>query len=282
MLGVQGYRRVLATLCRAFGKSRQAYYQHGENVLRTRFKITIVVELVCEIRRRQPRIGGNKLYRMLKQDFQKLDYKLGRDKFFEVLKAEKLLIRPKKRRTKTTDSDHDKPVYPNLVKDRKPCRPFQIIVADITYLRLDEEFCYLSLVSDLFSRAIVGWRLSETLEAAGSIRALKEAYACMRGHKRVIHHSDQGVQYCSHEYVKLLFNWKFRISMTDRGSPGQNSVAERINGTLKGELLLDGTFATFADAYAATKEAVIIYNHERPHMSLDYEIPWKFLQYHRK
>jgi transposase InsO family protein len=282
VLGVQGFRRVLAALCRAFGVSRQAYYQHGEKILRTKFKVTIVVELVCEIRKRQPRIGGNKLYRLLRRDFIKLDYKLGRDKFYGVLKSEKLLIRPKKRRIKTTDSEHDKPVYPNLIRKRRPRRPFQIIVADITYLRLEESFCYLSLVSDLFSRAIIGWCLAETLEAAGRIRALKEAYLCLRGQGRVIHHSDQGIQYCCHDYVKLLFKWKFRISMTDRGSPSQNAVAERINGTLKTELLLDGTFGCFADAFAATKDAVQIYNHERPHMTLNYQIPWEFMLHYRK
>lgn len=229
-----------------------------------------------------PRIGGKKLYHLLKGDFVRLDFKLGRNKFFEVLQQERLLVAPRKRRYKTTDSRHQHRVYPNLIENRRLYRPFQVIVADITYLRLEEGFCFLSLVTELFSRCIVGWFLSQTLDAAGPIAALKAARLAMGRERRCIHHSDQGVQYCSTDYVSLLFRFSMRISMTSTGSPGENSVAERVNGILKTELLLDGTFPGFPSALRATKEAVLIYNHERPHYSLDLATPAKFLAAHQR
>lgn len=277
-----GLGRACAALCRVFAVSRQAYYQHGERIVRTRFQIAIVVELVCDIRKRMPRIGGKKLYYLLSEDFARLDFKLGRNKFFDVLQQERLLVRPRKRGYKTTDSGHRHPVYPNLIQNRRLYRPFQVIVADITYLRLEEGFCFLSLVTDLFSRFIVGWTLLRTLDATGPIAALKEARLVMGAAQGCVHHSDQGVQYCSVEYIKLLFRFKMKISMTDTGSPGENAVAERVNGILKTELLLDGTFHGFRDAFRASKEAISIYNHERPHYSLDLSTPAKFLAAHRR
>lgn len=269
-------------MCRNFGLSRQAYYQHAEKQLRTQFQITIVVQLVCRIRTRQPRIGGRKLYHLLQDDFERLDYKLGRDKFYALLQAEKLLVSQRRRRCKTTDSSHEHPVYPNLLAGVRLCRPFQAIAADITYIRLQESFCYLSLVTDLFTRVIVGWCLSESLDAAGTIQALRYAHVAMGSARRCIHHSDQGVQYCCSDYVKLLFRFKMRISMTDTGSPGQNAYAERVNGILKCELLLDATFKNFKIASPAVAEAIQIYNHERPHYSLGLLTPAQFLREQRR
>jgi putative transposase len=278
---VLGQRRVLAGLCRSFGLSRQAYYQHAAKTLRTRFKVTILVQLVCRIRTRQPKIGGKKLHHLLKNDFERLGYKLGRDKFYAVLGSERLLVAPRRRCCKTTDSTHENAVYPNLLAELKLCRPFQAIAADITYIRLVEGFCYLSLVTDLFTHVIVGWCLSESLDAAGSIQALRYARLAMGSVRHGIHHSDQGVQYCSSEYVRLLFRFGMKISMTDTGSPGQNAVAERVNGILKCELLLDVTFKTYRIALPAVGEAIQIYNHERPHYSLGLMTPIQFLRHHR-
>jgi len=273
---------MVSLLCCTFKLSRQAYYQQSEIRLRTRFQITMVVELVCEVRVRMPRIGGRKLYFLLQNDFELLDYKLGRDKFFSLLREERLLVRPKKRAYKTTDSAHEHLVYPNLLKGLMLCRPFQAICVDITYIRLKEGFCFLSLATDIFSRCIIGWHLSTTLEASGPIYALKEARLCMGWNaKGCIHHSDQGVQYCCYSYVSLLFRFKMLISMSDTGSPGQNAVAERVNGILKGELLLDGVFNRFPDARSATEEAILIYNHERPHNSLGLLTPERFLKENR-
>jgi len=230
---------------------------------------------------RQPRIGGKKLYHLLQDDFERLDFKLGRDKFYSLLQSEKLLVSPRKKRCKTTDSSHEHPVYPNLLAGARLYRPFQVIAADITYIRLQEGFCYLSLVTDLFTRVIIGWCLSESLDARGPIQALRYARLAMGAERRCIHHSDQGVQYACADYVSLLFRFKMRISMTETGSPGQNAVAERVNGILKCELLLDGTFRTYKAALPAVHEAIEIYNHERPHFSLGLLTPVQFLQQQR-
>ena len=269
---------MLSSLCRNFGVSRQAYYKHAEQRVRTWFQVEIVVQLVSEIRIRQPRIGGKKLYHMLRDDFKSLEFKLGRDKFLVVLQAERLLISPRKRRQKTTDSSHEQPVYPNLIKGKKLYRPYQAVAADITYIRLEEGFCFLSLITDLVSRVILGWCLSESLDASGPIHALKQARLQMGGLKGCVHHSDRGVQYCSIDYVSLLFRYKMPISMTDVGAPEQNAIAERVNGILKTELLLDATFKNFKTASLAASDAIQIYNYERPHYSLDLLTPMQFLK----
>ena len=271
-----GLRRSVAALCRCIGFSRQGYYQHTDAQIRTWFQVTIVVQLVCVIRVRQPRIGGKKLYSLLKNDFVRLEYRLGRDKFLKVLGSENMLIQQRKRHCKTTDSAHEHPVFPNLIAGTKLYRPGQAVAADITYIRLEEGFCYLSLVTDLFTRMIVGWYLSESLDAAGTIQALRYARLFMGRTRRCIHHSDQGVQYCSGEYVQLLFRFQMSISMTDTGSPGQNAVAERVNGILKSELLLNSTFRKYEVALPVVKQAVEIYNHERPHYSLGLLTPADF------
>lgn len=239
-----------------------------------------MVQLVSAIRIRQPRIGGKKLYSLLEDDFCSLKFRLGRDKFFEVLRSEKLLISPRKRRIKTTDSSHEHPVYPNLLVGITLSRPYQAVAADITYIRLEDGFCYLALITDLFTRMIVGWTLSETLEVAGTIQALRYAGLAMGVTRHCIHHSDQGVQYCSNDYVRLLFRFQMAISMTDTGSPGQNAVAERVNGILKRELLLDSIFKRFSAALPVVRQAIEIYNYERPHYSLSLLTPSQFHKKH--
>lgn len=244
--------------------------------------MTIVVQLVLEIRRRQPRIGGKKLYHMLHGDFERLDFKLGRDKFFDVLQSERLLVPARKKACKTTNSSHEHLVYPNLLESLAVCRPFQAIAADITYIRLKIGFCYLSLVTDLFSRVVVGWYLSESLDVCGPLQALRTARLTIGAAKGCVHHSDQGVQYCCSDYVKLLFRFGMKISMTDTGSPGQNAVAERVNGILKSEFLLNATFSDFRAAFPAVQQSITVYNHERPHYSLGLQTPAEFLRTHRR
>jgi putative transposase len=195
-----------------------------------------------------------------------------------VLRSEKLLISPRKRQIQTTNSAHEHPVYPNLLAGTVLSRPFQALAADITYIRLEDGFCYLALITDLFTRLIIGWNLTESLDVSGAIQALRQAHMRMGQAAHCIHHSDQGVQYCSNEYVKLLFRFKMAISMTDTGSPGQNAVAERVNGILKGELLLDSTFKHFKAALPVVRQAIEIYNHERPHNSLGLLTPAQYLR----
>ena len=177
-----------------------------------------------------------------------------------------------------TNSSHEHLVYPNLLESLTLCRPFQAIAADITYIRLKLGFCYLSLVTDLFSRVVVGWYLSDSLDASGALQALRAARLTIGPAKGHIHHSDQGVQYCCTDYVKLLFRFGMKISMTDTGSPGQNAVAERVNGILKSEFLLNATFSDLNAALLAVRQAITVYNHERPHCSLGLQTPAEFLR----
>lgn len=275
--------RTLSGVCRALKVSRQAYYKRQGQVFRLKFQAEIVIELVLGVRRRLPRCGGRKLYHKLKPDLQRLEYQLGRDKLFEILRQERLLV-PRRGRSgqKTTNSAHSYRVYANLTIDLEVCRPFKLIVADITYIRVGAGFCYLSLLTDVFSRVIVGHALCETLEAQGPLSALSRALSFMGTPPRgSIHHSDRGVQYCCHDYVKRLFRAKMQISMCAVGMPEENALAERVNGILKDEFLLDQVFPSYRVALAACNDAVETYNTFRPHTSLGMAIPMEFLASNR-
>lgn len=229
--------------------------------------------MVIEIRKRQPKIGGKKLHWMLKKDLEKLNYKVGRDKFFEILRENSLLIFRKRRYAKTTNSKHRFMVYNNLITNLEVERINQVFVCDITYLRTEGGFIYLALVTDLYSRKIVGYSVSESLSTEISISALKMAMKGVLEPERLIHHSDRGFQYCSGKYTEILKGKEVKISMGERGNPYENAVAERVNGILKDEFLLDQRFRTIREAKIAIKESIQIYNEERPHMSIKYMTP---------
>lgn len=210
---------------------------------------------------------------MLKKDLKKLNYKIGRDKFFDILRENSLLIVRKRRYVKTTNSQHRFMVYNNLIKNLGIERINQVFVCDITYLRTERGFIYLALVTDLYSRKIVGYMVSESLSTEITIAALKMALRSVSEPESLIHHSDRGFQYCSGKYTEILKSKGIKISMGERGNPYENAVAERVNGILKEEFLLDQTFRTIKDARIAVKESIQIYNEERPHMSIDYMTP---------
>ena len=233
----------------------------------------MIVQLVQSIRRRQPRVGGCKLYRMLKPDLQNMGIKIGRDRFYDILRAEGLLLQRKKRYHKTTNSKHMFRIYDNLIDALIASRSDEIWVTDITYLRVSETFVYLALITDLYSRKIIGYDISDSLNIEGSMRALKQAMWGKKNLIGTIHHSDRGIQYCSNEYTKLLTSKEMQISMAAKGNPYENAVAERVNGILKEEFLLSETFKSNKDAIKATRQAVEIYNKERIHMSIDYKTP---------
>jgi transposase InsO family protein len=234
----------------------------------------VIVERVQEIRRRMPRIGGKKLYRMLMPDLRHMQGKtLGRDKFFDLLRRNGLLVTRRQKYVTTTNSRHRFYVYENLLGDLAINRVNQVFVADITYIRLSESFCYLAHVTDVSSRNIVGYDLSMSLSIDGSLRALRRALDGVRDPSGLIHHSDRGIQYCSHEYTSLLLSKHCRISMGESGNPYDNAIAERVNGILKQEFLLDSTFPDFATAQRAVREAIRTYNTYRPHLSLNYDTP---------
>ena len=255
------------------GISSQGYYKGRKKKEVKKLQEEIIIQLVQSHRRKQPKIGGKKLYRMLQSDFERMGIKLGRDKFFALLRRNSLLVYHKKRYVNTTNSNHRFWIYDNLIKGIMAKKINEIYVSDITYINAGESFCYLALITDLYSRKIVGYDISDSLNMEGSIRALKMAIKEKGDLSGLIHHSDRGIQYCSRLYTELLTSNKIKISMSEKGNPYENAVAERVNGILKGEFLLSEGFNTKQQAYRAVHEAIETYNELRPHMSIDYMTP---------
>lgn len=221
-----------------------------------------------------PRLGTRKLYHMLTEPLEKHGIRIGRDKFFDLLQKYGLLVRRRKRkRIYTTDSNHRFNRYPNLIKEAVPNAANQIWVSDITYISLKGGFAYLSLITDAYSRMIVGYCLYPTLQRQGPINALTMALEGKEGAAGLIHHSDRGIQYCCDDYIQLLTSNSIQISMTEKGDPYENAIAERVNGILKAEFGLNKTFVSFDEAIKAVEQAVEIYNTLRPHASCDYLTP---------
>ena len=259
--------------CRCFDLHRDAYYKFK---LRKHKKETVakqVLEFVKEERIEQPRVGTRKLHEALEPCFEANGLKIGRDKLFDILREHDLLVKRKKASCKTTDSYHRFHKYKNLVKDMTVDAPNQVWVSDITYIRTINGFCYLALITDMFSRKIVGYDISDSLELAGCMRALKKALAKARPAAGLVHHSDRGIQYCSNQYVDELKKRNIKISMTEENHCYENAIAERVNGILKDEFYLDQCFFSIKHACNATKNAVDIYNNKRLHLSLGYKTP---------
>ena len=240
---------------------------------------SFAIEYVKRIRSKAPGIGGLKLWYMYRRDFDG-NNPIGRDRFAYIIDRYGLKVRKKFRKPKTTDSSHGLPTYPNIVKDLIPTRANQLWVSDITYITvwLDEyhyAFCYLSLILDAYTEEIVGWSVGPTLETAYPVEALKMALKRIDGMKEInlTHHSDRGCQYASSEYVRLLEKQHIKISMTESGDPKDNAQAERINNTMKNELLKGIRFVCIEDVKSAVSCAVDFYNNERPHMSIDMMTP---------
>jgi len=238
----------------------------------------IVIKRVKEIRGQMPRIGTRKLHHMLEETLKKHQITIGRDKLFDLLADYCLLVRRRKRkRTNTTDSNHPFRKYPNLIKELDVLRPNQLWVSDITYVSLTNGFCYLSLVTDAYSRKIVGYCLYPNLKKEGTLEALNKALGSLpeKFEDTLMHHSDRGLQYCCGDYIMLLENNSISISMTEKGDPLENAIAERVNGILKGEFALDKGFSNFEKAKATVEDAINAYNKLRPHASCNYLTPEK-------
>ena len=222
-----------------------------------------------EIRQDLPRIGAGKLHFMLKGKLNEHGIKIGRDALYHLLGEHGYLLRYRRRKPYTTNSNHAYRKYPNLIQDIKYLtRAGQLWVSDITYLRLNKGFCYLSIITDAYSHKIIGHCLYPTLHSDGPINALLVAVKSKR-QETLIHHSDRGSQYCCAEYVKVLEHYRIHISMTEKGDPYENAIAERVNGILKEEFLLNKTFTSFSEAEQAVNNAVEKYNLIRPHASCD-------------
>jgi putative transposase len=256
-----------------FGYSRQAYYKHKSDRLKRQQELIIVRELVMDIRIQMPRIGTRKLYFLLKDEIHKQGIKIGRDVLFSFLRAEQLLIKPKRSYVKTTNSKHWMKKYPNLIENIEIRRPEQIWVSDITYIKTSNGHQYLSLVTDAYSKKIMGYALLDNLTLAGPLSALKMALANRRYDSSLIHHSDRGLQYCSEEYIKTLQDNNIAVSMTQNGDPYENAIAERMNGILKYEFLLIEGFKDHLQALQVIKESIQIYNQNRPHLSCNFLTP---------
>jgi transposase InsO family protein len=264
----------LERICGLFGKGRQAYYEHKWRSSQLTLEHEIIIQEVLRIRAHLPRVGGRKLLYMLQDFLQAHHIKMGRDQLFDLLRQYKLLVKKRKRKVFTTDSNHRFRKYPNLIKELELTRAEQLWVCDITYISTKEGFCYLSLITDAYSRKIVGFNLERTLAAQGCVAALTMALQTLtRPMAKLIHHSDRGSQYCCSEYVNLLQQNLIAISMTEDGDPYENSVAERINGILKDELNLGQVFKNFYHAVSVIQESIKLYNEMRPHGSCDYLTP---------
>jgi transposase InsO family protein len=263
----------ISEICLCFGLTRDAYYKFFKRRKKRESVALKVVELVKEERKDQPRVGGRKLYEGLHTMFILEGLKVGRDKLFDILREHEMLIRRKRASCKTTDSYHRFHKYNNLIKDMEVTAPNQVWVSDITYIRTIKGFCYLALITDMYSRKIVGYDISDSLELAGCLRALKKALKAARPAVGLVHHSDRGIQYCSNQYVEKLKKRKIRISMTEENHCYENAVAERVNGILKDEFYLDQCFFSTQHACIATKSAIEIYNSKRLHLSLGYKTP---------
>ena len=209
----------------------------------------------------------------LRQDFENQNVKVGRDTLFKVLRKHKMLTLRKKYSCKTTNSHHRFYKYKNSIKDVEITRPNQVWASDITYIRTVKGFCFLALITDMYSRKIVGYDLSDSLELKGCVRALNKAIYKAKNIKGLTHHSDRGIQYCSNVYTQILKRKKIHISMTEENHCYENAMAERVNGILKGEFYLDQTFTNVAHAKRAAKNAINLYNEIRLHLSLDYKTP---------
>jgi len=265
----------LARLCTLFGVSRQAFYEAQIYESKTSIAHMIVLTLVKELRDEIPILGTRKLKFMLTSELEKHGIKMGRDQLFDLLRFHGLLMRRRTRMVKTTDSHHWLKKYPNLIKDLILSAADQLWVSDITYIRTLQGFNYLSLITDAYSRKIMGYALYATLEAIGPTEALVMA---IKERQEIspfilIHHSDRGVQYCSAEYVDILAKENIAISMTQSGSPYDNALAERVNGTIKNDFFPKKVYQNHKEAKKAISKIIQVYNQKRPHASVDYLTP---------
>ena len=261
-------------LCRLFGKTRHAYYDHLWRDQHDSMKEEVILQLVQQIRGPLPRLGTRKLLSALQPGLKSHDISIGRDCLFELLDAHQLLIRQRRKKVFTTDSRHWMHKYSNLVKDMDIIRPEQVWVSDMTYIRVINQWGYLSLITDAFSRKIMGYCFRSDMLASGCVAALQMALDNRSySGQTLYHHSDRGSQYCSKGYVGLLESEHIAISMTECGSPYENALAERMNGILKGEFNLYTSPVNFEQTYAKINSSIKAYNELRPHGSCDYLTP---------
>lgn len=262
----------LSRACKLLGITRQAVYQREKRFVQRSLELAPVKGMVMGVRRFMPRLGGRKLYYLLKPRLDEQGIKLGRDGFFDYLRDQRLLVQPAKRYTKTTHSKHWMKKHPNLMESEKIHRAEQAFVSDITYVETEEGVHYLSLVTDAYSRKIMGHEVSDDMRAESVVKALRRAARQRKTRRSLIHHSDRGLQYCSAIYQQELIRHGITPSMTDGYDCYQNAMAERVNGILKQEFLLYKC-RDLTELKSLVRESVDIYNRLRPHLSLGMRTP---------
>jgi putative transposase len=262
--------------CKLFGFSKQAYYKYHSCKKISDAEALKLRDSVLALRKQMPRLGVRKLYHLLNQQGQT---HIGRDKLFSILRDQGLLVGKRRKYTVTTNSKHWLKKYSNLTKDINLERPEQLWVADITYIDTLEGNAYLHLVTDAYSKQIMGYELCNNMEAVSTLKALNMALSKRQyGASELIHHSDRGLQYCSKLYTDCLKNNGIIISMTENGDPYENAIAERVNGILKDEFGLSDRLENTIQANELIKQSIEIYNHLRPHLSCSLLTPYQMHQ----
>lgn len=257
-----------------FDISRQAYNKQNNKFKRDFIESNLIVVRVKELRQNHPKMGARKLYYLVKPDIEKLGINIGRDKFFKILSMNNLLIKNHRKSIRTTYSFHWLKKYKNLIKNKMAKRKNEIWVSDLTYWNIGERFLYINFITDVYSKKIVGYSVSETMEVNEIISSLEMALKGKRNSSdSLIHHSDRGVQYCSKVYTDLLKTSNIEISMTENGDPLENALAERINGIIKLEYLQNKQVDNIIKARKELANAVRLYNNHRPHLSCNYHTP---------
>jgi len=263
----------LIKICRLLGISRQAYYQYWKNNEILSIEKELVLKQVFLIRQDHKQMGTRKIYGLLQPFLQQHNIKMGRDALFDLLSGYDLLVKRYKRRISTTNSYHMYRKFPNLIKGLVPIRPNQLWVSDITYWRINQGFLYISFITDAYSRKIVGYNVADSLMAVETVKALKMAVHSENVTSFLTHHSDRGLQYCCNEYLQILEENEIKVSMTESGDPKDNAIAERVNGIIKNEYLAGYSINNLKQGAELLDFVIMLYNQERPHMSLGNETP---------
>jgi putative transposase len=268
----------------SLGLSKQAYYQQLKRDKARSIEKDKIIEWVIEYRKILPKTGTRKLYHYLQEKMIQENIKMGRDAVNILLRSRGMLIKKTKRYFITTDSKHFFYKSPNLLTDMNITHSEQVFVSDITYIKTDSGHAYLALVTDAYSRKIMGWSLQDNMKVSMVKNALNMAYKnCIFNHKNIIHHSDRGIQYCCPDYSQFAENKGFKLSTTQQYDPYENAIAERINGILKYEFGLRNTIKSVEIAQKMVAEAVELYNNLRMHWSLDFKKPQEVhLQYNKQ
>jgi len=265
----------LGKLCGWFGITRQAYYKYNGIIYNDIIEEELIIKEVNYIRSLHPKLGTRKLYEKLQTFLNDHEIKMGRDSLFNLLSRYHLLIRLRMRRVSTTYSHHWLRKYPNLIKGKEASRPNEIWVSDITYWKIKEgQYLYISLITDAYSKKIVGYQVADNLKTIESLVALQMAIETIKSSEIYLtHHSDRGIQYCSSQYVKLLNDYSIKISMTESGDPRDNAIAERVNGIIKNEYLEFYDVNNIQEAKELLSKVIKLYNEDRPHSSIGNLMP---------